>query len=52
LIRKYYKEGGHMADCCSMMKRMMGCGEGKQTTRKKTQSEEENPERIRKPLRP
>jgi len=23
MIRKYYKEGGHMADCCSMMKRMI-----------------------------
>jgi hypothetical protein len=39
MIRTYCAGEGRMADCCSMMKKMMGWGE-EQTTRKKEQTEE------------
>jgi hypothetical protein len=42
MIRTYCTGEGRMADCCSMMKKMMRCGEGEQTTRKKAQTEEKN----------
>jgi hypothetical protein len=40
ILRTYCAGEGRMADCCSMMKKMMGWGEGEQTTRKKEQTEE------------
>ena len=43
MIRTYCAGEGRMADCCSMMKNMMGWGEGEQATRKKEQTEEKKP---------
>lgn len=40
MIRTCCEGEGPMADCCSMMKKMMGWGEGEQTTRKREQTEE------------
>jgi hypothetical protein len=42
MIKTYCAGEGRMADCCSMMKKMMGCGEGEQTTRKKEETEEKD----------
>jgi hypothetical protein len=30
MIKTYCAGEGRMADCCSMMKKMMGCGKGKE----------------------
>jgi hypothetical protein len=35
MMKNCCKEEGSMADCCSMMKKMMGCGEGAETTEEK-----------------
>jgi len=35
MMKNCCKEEGSMADCCSMMKKMMGCGEGAETTEQK-----------------
>jgi hypothetical protein len=32
MIRTYCTGEGRMADCCSMMKKMMGCGKGEEAT--------------------
>jgi hypothetical protein len=40
MMRTYCAGEGRVADCCSMMKKMMGWGEGEQTTTKKEQTEE------------
>jgi hypothetical protein len=35
MMKNCCKEEGSMADCCAMMKKMMGCGEGRETTEEK-----------------
>ena len=35
MMRNCCPEKGDMADCCSMMRRMMGCREGEEETKKK-----------------
>jgi hypothetical protein len=32
MIKTYCAGEGRMADCCSMMKKMMGCGKGEEPT--------------------
>jgi hypothetical protein len=42
MIRTCCAGEDRMADCCSMMERMMGYGKGEPTTRKEKQTEEKN----------
>lgn len=42
MIRTYCAGEGGMAECCSMMRKMMGRDKGKQTTRKREQTGEKN----------
>lgn len=35
MMKNCCKEEGSMADCCAMMKKMMGWGEGPETTEEK-----------------
>lgn len=43
MMRRFCAGESGMADCCSMMKKMMGSGEGKQATKKTEQTEEKKP---------
>ena len=42
LIKTYCTGEGRMADCCSMMKKMMACSEGERKTREKDETQEKN----------
>ena len=42
IIRTYCAGESRMADCCSMMKKMMGRGEGEQTKGQKEKTEDKN----------
>jgi hypothetical protein len=35
MMKNCCKEEGSMADCCAMMKKMMGCDVGRETTEEK-----------------
>jgi len=35
MMKNCWKEEGSMADCCSMMRKMMECGEGPETAEEK-----------------
>ena len=43
MIRTYCAGEGRMPDCCSMMMKMMGWGEGEQTKGPKEKTEDKNP---------
>jgi hypothetical protein len=40
MMRNCCLEEHGMADCCSMMRKMMRCGEGEETAKKKKETEE------------
>ena len=40
MMRNCCPEESGIADCCSMMRKIMRCGEGEETTKKKKETEE------------